>query len=412
MAVEYSWGLAMVWLFTEIADGFDKLVHDDEVFLEGWGTRVAGDYVRDGGVVNWLELAGVSLTNAGFTLSTTVAKGFVDVLRLGDGVKKGGWGYGQDALRGLMVVGPVFRGLRSVAGLVAEVDFDAYLSNCAWVAGARQLRFGGRLLARVGDLARWAGLTAEETGGVRRVADLAPMFRLLGAGVRTIAPEGKAGMTTMDEVFQAARANRDGTLMFGVKWGKDLGHALIARWTLLGVRIIDRTGRVRSLSELEKLVPEYKGISSAVPDGEAALFVENSIAVKALANVPSLLNTLAVEVKPVVYRESKLAGVARVMNRASAQVHAPKPEVHLGTFNTTVVCHAPNSDQLQECRTYYSYTVGQGEALSSISRRVYGDQGKWSTIYAANRALIGSNPNLIRPGMQLALPSHKGPSRL
>jgi nucleoid-associated protein YgaU len=401
----------MVWLFTEVADGFDKLVHDDEVFLEDWGTRVAGDYVRDGGVVNVLELAGVSLTNAGFKLSTTVAKGFVDVLRLGDGVKKGGWGYGQDALRALIVAGPAFRVARNAAALVAEVDFNAYLGNCAWVAGAQSLRFSGtRLFASVGDLARWAGLTAGETGGVRSAADLAPMLRLLGAGVRTVAPEGKAAITTMDEVFQAARTNRDGVLMFGIKWlrnGEPVGHALIARWTPLGVRIIDRsTNVVRSLGELEKLVPAYKGISTAVPAGEA-LFVENSIAVKTLANVPSLLNTLAVEVKPVIYRESKLAGVARVVNGASPP---PKPDVHLGTFNTTVVCHAPNSDQLPQCRTYYSYTVGQGESLSSIARRVYRDQGKWSTIYAANRALIGSNPNLIRPGMQLVLPSNKGPT--
>ena len=403
----------MVWLFTEVADGFDRLVHDDEVFIGDWGTRAAGDYLRNGGVGDWLELAGASAAYAGFKFSSTVAKGFIDVLRIGDAVKKGGWGYGQDALRALVVVGPALRGVRTAAGLVAEVDFNANLGNCAWVAAARSLRFSGRLFSSVGDLARWAGLAAEDTGGVRGVADLAPMLRLLGAGARTVVPEGKAAMTTMDEVFQAARANRDGALMFNVKWlrnGKLVGHALIARWTPLRVRIIDRTNKIASsLRELEKLVPGYGAISTAVPYGEA-LFVENSITVKALANVPSRLNMLAVEVKPALYRESKLAGLARAVNGASPQVHSPSPEVHLGTFNTNVVCYAPNSDQLQQCRTYYSYTIGQGESLSSIARRFYGDQSKWSTIYAANRALIGSNPNLIRSGMQLLLPSHKGPT--
>ena len=402
----------MAWLFTEWADGFDRLVHDDEVFIEDWGTRAAGDYLHHGGVGDWLELAGASAAYAGFKFSSTVAKGFVDVLRIGDGVKKGGWGYGQDALRALVVVGPALRGFRSLAGLVAEVDFNANLGNCTWVAAARSLRFSGRLFARVGDLARWAGLTAKETAGAW-VEDLAPVLRLLGAGVRTVVLEGKAGMTTMDEVVQAARANREGVLMFSVKWlrdGEEVLHTLIARWTPLGVRIIDRTSKsVRSLSELEKLVPVYGPISTAVPFAKA-LFVENSIAVKALTNVPSLLNTLAVEVKPSIYRESKLTGIAALVNGTSPHVHAPKPEVRVGTFNTNVVCYAPNSDQLQQCRTYYSYTVGRGESLSSIARRVYGDHGKWSTIYAANRALIGSNPNLIRPGMQLVLPSQKGPT--
>ena len=402
----------MAWFFTEIADGFDRLVHDDEVFIDDWGTRAAGDYLRHGGVGDGLELAAASAAYAGFKFSSTVAKGFVDVLRIGDGVKKGGWGYGQDALRALVVVGPALRGVRSLGGLLAEVDFNANLGNCAWVAAARSLRFSGRLFASVGDLARWAGLTAQETGGVASVADLAPTLRLLGASVRTVVPEGKAAMTTMDEVFQAARANRDGALMFGVKWlsnGKVVGHALIARWTPLGVRIIDRTSKVfGSLSELEQL---YKGISTAVPVGEA-LFVENSIAVKALTNVPSLLNTLAVEVKPSIYRESKLAGIARIVNSPpSSQVHAPKQEVRVGTFNTNVVCYVPNSDQLQQCRTYYSYTVGKGESLGLIARRVYGDYGKWSTIYAANRALIGNNPNLIKAGMQLVLPSQKSPTQ-
>ena len=121
----------MAWFFTEIADGFDRLVHDDEVFIDDWGTRAAGDYLRHGGVGDWLELAGASAAYAGFKFSSTVAKGFVDVLRIGDGVKKGGWGYGQDALRALVVAGPALRGVRSLAGLVAEVDFNANLGNCA-----------------------------------------------------------------------------------------------------------------------------------------------------------------------------------------------------------------------------------------------------------------------------------------
>jgi nucleoid-associated protein YgaU len=35
---------------------------------------------------------------------------------------------------------------------------------------------------------------------------------------------------------------------------------------------------------------------------------------------------------------------------------------------------------------------------------VYGDANKWNTIYDANRSQIGSDPNVIQPGMQLTIP--------
>jgi hypothetical protein len=396
----------MVGFLTEIADGFDRLVRDDEVFIDNWGTQAAGDYLREGGLGNTLELGAAAASYAGFKFSSTVAKGFIDVLRIGDGVRRGGWGYGEDALRALMVVGPALRGVRWAAGLVATVDFDASLGNCAWVASARSLRLSGRLFASVENLARWAGLGARETGGVSGVTELAPTLRLLGSGVRTVVPKGKPAITTMEEVFQAARANRDGVLMFNVKWGK-FGHALIARWGLTGVRIIDRTGQVvRSLSELERF---YPGISTATPFGEA-LFVENAITVKAIATIPSLLNTIAVEVKPVIYRKGDLTGKATNPTAPRPPAPTPRPQVRLGVFKTTTVCYAPNSDQVEQCSTYYSYTVGAGESLSSIAKRAYGDPNKWKLIYEANRALIGGNPNVIRTGTELILPSHQVPS--
>jgi nucleoid-associated protein YgaU len=157
-------------------------------------------------------------------------------------------------------------------------------------------------------------------------------------------------------------------------------------------------------------VSGYGPISTAVPFGEA-LFVENSIAVRALANIPSILNTIAVAVKPVMYYQSNLAGRTAANTKAPVpQALAPKPQVRLGTFNANTICYAPNSDQLEQCRTYYTYTAGTGESLISIAQRVYGDQSKWKIIYAANRAVIGSNPNLIKPGVELALPSQRGPT--
>ena len=51
-----------------------------------------------------------------------------------------------------------------------------------------------------------------------------------------------------------------------------------------------------------------------------------------------------------------------------------------------------------------THTVQRGENLSMISQKYYGTQSKWSVIYAANRAVIGNNPNLIKPGQVLTIP--------
>jgi len=49
-----------------------------------------------------------------------------------------------------------------------------------------------------------------------------------------------------------------------------------------------------------------------------------------------------------------------------------------------------------------SYTIKHGDTLSAIGRR-YGIS--WERIYKANRAKIGSNPNLIYPGTVLTIPT-------
>lgn len=50
------------------------------------------------------------------------------------------------------------------------------------------------------------------------------------------------------------------------------------------------------------------------------------------------------------------------------------------------------------------HKVVRGDSLSAIAKLHYGDAAAWKRIYDANRAIIGSNPNLIRPGMKLTIP--------
>ncbi|UUU31595.1 LysM peptidoglycan-binding domain-containing protein [Streptomyces sp. CA-210063] len=53
-----------------------------------------------------------------------------------------------------------------------------------------------------------------------------------------------------------------------------------------------------------------------------------------------------------------------------------------------------------------TYTVVSGDTLSSIARK-HGTSGGWQRLYQANRAAIGDNPALIRPGLKLTLKATK-----
>ena len=50
------------------------------------------------------------------------------------------------------------------------------------------------------------------------------------------------------------------------------------------------------------------------------------------------------------------------------------------------------------------YTVKKGDSLWIIAQRLLGSSSKWSVIYEANKALIGSNPHKIYVGQVLVIP--------
>lgn len=54
--------------------------------------------------------------------------------------------------------------------------------------------------------------------------------------------------------------------------------------------------------------------------------------------------------------------------------------------------------------TSKTYRVVAGDSLSKIAQRQYGDPALWTKIYAANRAVIGPNPNLLSVGQELVIP--------
>ena len=50
-----------------------------------------------------------------------------------------------------------------------------------------------------------------------------------------------------------------------------------------------------------------------------------------------------------------------------------------------------------------TYTVVKGDNLWNIAKRFTGNGQNWTKIYADNKSVVGSNPNLIRPGEKLKI---------
>lgn len=66
-----------------------------------------------------------------------------------------------------------------------------------------------------------------------------------------------------------------------------------------------------------------------------------------------------------------------------------------------------NSNRSVEKPTLKTYTVVSGDSLWKIAQKLLGDGSRWREIYTYNnnKSIIGGNPNLIRPGQILSIPS-------
>ena len=68
------------------------------------------------------------------------------------------------------------------------------------------------------------------------------------------------------------------------------------------------------------------------------------------------------------------------------------------------------SAPVRTARPARTYVVQQGDTLSGIAAQL-GVRGGWPALYAANRPLIGPDPNIISPGTVLVLPGRQRPVR-
>ncbi len=82
--------------------------------------------------------------------------------------------------------------------------------------------------------------------------------------------------------------------------------------------------------------------------------------------------------------------------KVKVQIAAAKPKAVVVETRPAETAPAPPVSQ--------TYTVVKGDCLWNIAKKFYGNGGKYTVIYNANKGVIGGNPNLIYPGQVLTIP--------
>ena len=426
-----------MWVFTELADGWDRLREQDGRFLdEQWTSwaQYANAHADDPGffpaIRNMAVYGGLGATYATWTLSTSVATGFIDTLRLGDGIHKGGWGYAQDAVRLMVVAAPALRLGRLALSTVANVDAFSSTGTCAWVAAAKALRLTGtKHFATIEDLAKAAGVTAPNFSGITTLAPVAKIIQQLGGVTKPLAVAAGKAETVID---QAVAANPNAVILFAVKWmqgGKWVGHAMVAARILGRTMIVDRA-QFKVVSRLAEL--NYAQIGTAtVTDllavenatlativdrlGTAAVAANAAVHSSATTDFTPLVANLGLEVRSVPFR------IVRSIPGRNPTQRPPQGVPGTGTRTTTTCSDEERRVGMTDggvatisrrwCGSvtvdYKVYVVKVGDYLARIAKSVYGDENKWRLVYKANQGKLGPNPNdpsALVPGMQLEIP--------
>jgi len=100
------------------------------------------------------------------------------------------------------------------------------------------------------------------------------------------------------------------------------------------------------------------------------------------------------------------AGLKGSVPPAQANIRTASSTTQVILASTMSVAAAPKT----VARPVSRYAVRPGDTLSGIAAR-FAVRGGWPALYAANRPLIGSDPNVIRPGTVLVLPGRMAPAR-
>ena len=100
-----------------------------------------------------------------------------------------------------------------------------------------------------------------------------------------------------------------------------------------------------------------------------------------------------------------VAGMAGSVPRAQASIRTAS-----STTKVTVHVTAASPTAAKPASTAARYVVRPGDTLSGIAAAL-SVRGGWQALYAANRTVVGADPDVIRPGTVLALPGRATTAR-
>jgi outer membrane protein OmpA-like peptidoglycan-associated protein len=254
-----------MWYFTKFADAWDRERYKaEQIILKG----------ADDDVDRWWGVRVVHAANyAANVVGTNLIGGYVDVLRLGDGIREGGWrGWAHDGLRLLQIlpigkvskfIGRSLRGANRIrrAVVVGERQGEKI---CGYVSMKQALiQTGVKHAATLDDVIEAArGITLKESIGLY-ASEMAEIARRAGAKVTMIL--GDAERMELKDLEALVRRQRGGVVMVNVNFQNVLrapgeaamiGHSLFAYINDLGqFLMVDRSGIVRDLSDIEHFYP-------------------------------------------------------------------------------------------------------------------------------------------------------------
>jgi hypothetical protein len=228
-----------------LANLFDQLHEDNKRNLklefQSWVNNV---YRSEGETWRFYGAAGTAAgAEALYTFAGGVASGFVDVLRVGQGIAKGTvGGFAQDGLRVITVAGGLFRVFRVATATLIEVGGPM---SCVVSSTAKAGVLSGRWL----NLNAFFDQAASLYGGRAMVSAANFMGLQLKSYLdflRLFAPVTTVTVHSVDEVINVARV-ANGPVMFAVNWGKTSvqgAHMMVAFRDLFGrIRFTDQLGR-------------------------------------------------------------------------------------------------------------------------------------------------------------------------
>jgi hypothetical protein len=225
----------MGFTFSQVADWWDAQDKETEKILDNW----VMDSSSDG------EIALKVIPQAAYKLASFVGSGFVDALRLGEGVAEfqatgSKWALFQDGTRLLVFAGPLakaaapvlaplgkalgnarqaIRGVQAASKVVVPVGAKG---PCAFVAVQNALSFvSGRTIQMFSSLGDIMKLTGGVNKGIaiEKLLASCPVIRMLKQLGVIVKPLGCAN--TIEEVAAAAR-NARGPVLFSIKWIKKI----------------------------------------------------------------------------------------------------------------------------------------------------------------------------------------------